>query len=186
MQRRCCEGSSHANSAQEHSPSAAPVHGSILLFRYSVLRTQAPCIRGFEKGRMVGRYSTQTLPQAWVCGPCLLRDARSFPRARLRPRSGEQPTSVYKEPETDNSRQHRKQFRTTLWQKNFYDHILRPQDSFAGVAGYIWMNPVRKGLCSDPLEYPHSGSLVVEWKKATSPVKSWVPDWKDKKNKTPA
>jgi hypothetical protein len=29
------------------------------------------------------------------------------------------------------------------------------------LAAYIWMNPVRKGLCNGPLEYPHSGSRVV-------------------------
>jgi putative transposase len=77
------------------------------------------------------------------------------------------------------SREYRKQFQTTLWQKKFYDHILRPRDEAAGVAAYIWMNPVRKGLCKDPWEYPHSGSFVIDWKKAT-PVKAWVPDWKDK------
>ena len=42
----------------------------------------------------------------------------------------------------------------TLWQKKFYDHILRERDNAAGVAGYIWMNPVRKGLCNDPRTIP--------------------------------
>ena len=45
-------------------------------------------------------------------------------------------------------------FHGTLWQKKFYDHILRHRDSSIAVAGYIWMNPVRKGLCEDAREYP--------------------------------
>ena len=78
------------------------------------------------------------------------------------------------------SREYRLRFRETLWQKKFYDHILRPQDNAAGVAGYIWMNPVRRGLCKEPWQYPHSGSFVMDWKKAISPVESWAPDWKAK------
>jgi REP element-mobilizing transposase RayT len=52
------------------------------------------------------------------------------------------------------SAEYQKEFNRALWQKQFYDHILRERDSSDGVAGYIWMNPVRKGLCSDPREYP--------------------------------
>jgi REP-associated tyrosine transposase len=78
------------------------------------------------------------------------------------------------------SREYQNKFRETLWQKKFYDHILRPQDNAASVAGYIWMNPVRQGLCKDPRDYPHSGSFVMDWKKAVSPIESWVPDWKAK------
>jgi putative transposase len=90
------------------------------------------------------------------------------------------------------SREYQRNFGEVLWQKKFYDHILRPQDNAAGVAGYIWMNPVRKGLCRDPRQYPYSGSFVLDWKKAISPVESWVPDWKatatatEAKTKTPA
>jgi putative transposase len=83
------------------------------------------------------------------------------------------------------SRQYQRQFRQTLWQKKFYDHILRPRDNPEAVAAYIWMNPVRKGLCEDPREYPYSGSFVMDWKKAIAPVESWTPDWKSK-SKAPA
>lgn len=78
------------------------------------------------------------------------------------------------------SREYRKKFGEELWQKKFHDHILRPQDNAAGVAGYIWMNPVRKGLCGDAREYPYSGSWTADWKKTIFPVKSWEPDWKGK------
>ena len=76
-------------------------------------------------------------------------------------------------------------FHSVLWQKKFYDHILRPRDNAADVAAYIWMNPVRKGLCKDPREYPYSGSFTMDWKTAIAPVESWVPPWKSK-NKAPA
>ena len=36
-----------------------------------------------------------------------------------------------------------------LWQKNYYDHILRANEKSNDVAAYIWMNPVRKGLCKN-------------------------------------
>ena len=65
-----------------------------------------------------------------------------------------------------------------MWQKKFYDHILRHDDLAERVAAYIWANPVRKGICGDALEYPFSGSFVLDWKKLISPVKVWEPLWK--------
>ena len=53
--------------------------------------------------------------------------------------------------------------RCRLWEKSYYDHILRPSDSVEGVAAYIWWNPVRKGLCAYPGEFPYSGSQTVDW-----------------------
>ena len=72
----------------------------------------------------------------------------------------------------------RKQFHADLWQKKFYDHILRHDDLAERVAAYIWANPVRKGICGDALEYPFSGLFVLDWKKLISPVKVWEPLWK--------
>jgi len=76
--------------------------------------------------------------------------------------------------------EYRTRFRKTLWQKKFYDHILRPKDNAMRIAGYIWMNPVRKGLCEHPEQYPHSGSFTMDWKKGLSPLETWTPDWKEK------
>jgi hypothetical protein len=70
--------------------------------------------------------------------------------------------------------------KAVLWQKKFYDHILRETDNFYAVAGYIWMNPVRAGLCNAPQEYPYSGSFVADWKKGFLPAAQWVPCWKTK------
>ena len=74
----------------------------------------------------------------------------------------------------------RKKFRCALWQKKFHDHILRSDDPAKSVALYIWMNPVRAGLCAEPQEYPFNGSFVMDWKKLISPATLWTPSWKSK------
>jgi len=70
--------------------------------------------------------------------------------------------------------------RGRLWQRYFYDHILRGRDGLDAVAWYIWMNPVRKGLCKEPEDYPFSGSMTVEWKRKKRPEGSWTPPWNDR------
>ncbi len=62
-----------------------------------------------------------------------------------------------------------------LWQKNFYDHVLRASESADAVAWYIWMNPVRAGLCKVPEDYQFSGSFTVDWKRVTRPARPWQP-----------
>jgi putative transposase len=47
-----------------------------------------------------------------------------------------------------------------LWQRSFYDHILRKGESVGQVAQYIFENPVRSGLVENPSEYRWSGSSV--------------------------
>lgn len=46
-----------------------------------------------------------------------------------------------------------------LWQKSYYDHVLRKEEDVRGVIRYILENPVRKGLVSQPEEYLFCGSL---------------------------
>ena len=41
-----------------------------------------------------------------------------------------------------------------LWQHKPYDHILRSGENWQVVAYYIWMNPVRKGLCKRSQDWP--------------------------------
>jgi putative transposase len=69
--------------------------------------------------------------------------------------------------------------RGRLWQHKFYDHILRPRDQWESVAWYIWTNPVRKGLCAGPEDWPFSGSQSIDWKQLLRPcVPLWTPPWK--------
>ena len=49
------------------------------------------------------------------------------------------------------------------WQKGFFDHRLRSNESFEEKAAYILMNPVRKGLVTNPDDWPHV----------------WMPDGRD-------
>ncbi len=43
-----------------------------------------------------------------------------------------------------------------LWQKNFYDHIVRKEESLLAITEYIVNNPVRKGMVLNWEEYPYS------------------------------
>jgi putative transposase len=66
-----------------------------------------------------------------------------------------------------------------LWQAKYYDYVLRKDVEMEGVACYIWMNPVRKGLGAASRDYPHSGSMTMPWPqipRATSG--EWAPPWK--------
>ncbi|MGD0696158.1 MAG: transposase [Terriglobia bacterium] len=66
-----------------------------------------------------------------------------------------------------------------LWQHKPFDHILRSAEHWEPVAWYIWMNPVRKGLCARPQDWPFSGSETLDWKRLVVPLKQlWIPPWK--------
>jgi putative transposase len=41
-----------------------------------------------------------------------------------------------------------------VWQDEFFDHILRSDESLHSKIEYIWQNPGRKGLASSPEDYP--------------------------------
>jgi putative transposase len=64
-----------------------------------------------------------------------------------------------------------------LWQRTFFDRTLRPEDCPYPIAWYIWLNPVRKGLCQDPTDYPFSGSMTMDWKSMLKAGEDWVPPW---------
>ena len=41
-----------------------------------------------------------------------------------------------------------------LWQRNYYDHIIRIEESMYKIAEYILENPVRKNIVQRSEEYP--------------------------------
>ena len=47
------------------------------------------------------------------------------------------------------------------WQRDFFEHRLRGDESFDEKAFYIRMNPVRRGLCAKPEEWPYTWSLAA-------------------------
>lgn len=44
----------------------------------------------------------------------------------------------------------------TIWQPRFYDHCLRDENDFHRHLDYLHYNPVKHGLVSSPVEWPHS------------------------------
>jgi REP element-mobilizing transposase RayT len=46
-----------------------------------------------------------------------------------------------------------------FWQKNYFDRFVRSTDNYEEKWRYVEMNPVRKGLCSQPVEWPWQGEL---------------------------
>ena len=74
--------------------------------------------------------------------------------------------------------------KTPLWQKKYFDHILRPKESMDWVAWYIWLNPVRAALARAPGLYPFAGSFTTEIPNCSTWPDFWVRSYKIKK--TPA
>ncbi|MBS1865697.1 MAG: transposase [Acidobacteria bacterium] len=65
--------------------------------------------------------------------------------------------------------------RMPLWQRYFFDHILRETDAFESVCLYIWANPVRAGLTRRRGEFPFAGSYTRDLP-STCPTQScWQP-----------
>jgi len=56
-----------------------------------------------------------------------------------------------------------------VWQKDFYDHILRTENDLSNHLRYILENPVRKGLAGRWQDYPFKGSTLVD-------LNQWVAD----------
>src|SRR6266702_682908 len=48
---------------------------------------------------------------------------------------------------------------TTLWQREFFDHILRSDESYSEKWHYVLKNPVRAGLVSSADEWPYAGEI---------------------------
>ena len=48
---------------------------------------------------------------------------------------------------------------TTLWQREFFDHILRSNESYGQKWNYVRDNPVRAGLASTADEWKYAGEI---------------------------
>ena len=48
---------------------------------------------------------------------------------------------------------------TTLWQREFFDHVLRSDESYSEKWNYVRDNPVRAGLVSSTDDWPHAGEI---------------------------
>jgi putative transposase len=59
--------------------------------------------------------------------------------------------------------QYRRTHDITVWQKGYYERVLRDDEATLTVAKYVLENPVRAGLVAEPQDYPFSGSFVWTW-----------------------
>ena len=51
-----------------------------------------------------------------------------------------------------------------VWQRSFWDTQLRRGESYASKWLYVQKNPVRKGLCVEPEDWPFQGEMqVLSW-----------------------
>lgn len=56
----------------------------------------------------------------------------------------------------------RKAFAKTLWQRSYYDHVVRAEENLESIAYYILNNPVKAGLVNNYWEYQFLGSFFYD------------------------
>jgi REP element-mobilizing transposase RayT len=47
-----------------------------------------------------------------------------------------------------------------IWQRSFFDHVLRSDESYAEKWNYVRENPVRAGLVSAAEAWPYAGEII--------------------------
>ena len=45
------------------------------------------------------------------------------------------------------------------WQKGFFDHVMRTEESYSEKWNYVILNPVRAGLSESPSDWPYQGEI---------------------------
>ncbi len=69
---------------------------------------------------------------------------------------------------TDSKEKHRE---STVWQRRYWEHQIRDQEDLNRHIDYIHYNPVKHGLCGQPIQWPYStmrryinqGKYPVDW-----------------------
>jgi len=61
-----------------------------------------------------------------------------------------------------------------VWQRRFYDHVIRNQKDWEQREAYVHYNPVAAGLIDDPVKYPWSSCAY--WETGVGPVRC-DPPW---------
>jgi len=114
---------------------------------------------------------------------CLMPDHLHFLAEGIKPSSDLR--HLVKSFRIKSSRYYSGQTGRILWQKRFYDHILRQPQTAEAVAWYIWLNPVRKGLVAKPDDYPFVGSYTGKVMPAVWNAPDWCPPWKKRPGPDP-
>jgi REP element-mobilizing transposase RayT len=50
--------------------------------------------------------------------------------------------------------------KTPVWQRRFFDHVLRNEESYAQKWEYVRENPVRAGLVANANDWPYAGEII--------------------------
>ena len=50
-------------------------------------------------------------------------------------------------------------YSSPIWQKEFFDHVLRSTESYAEKWEYVRLNPMRAGLCKSAEQWPFQGEI---------------------------
>lgn len=53
-------------------------------------------------------------------------------------------------------------YQPPIWQREFFDHLLRSDESYSEKWNYVWNNPVRAGFVSAPDEWAYYGHIDYE------------------------
>jgi putative transposase len=48
-----------------------------------------------------------------------------------------------------------------IWQRGFFDHLLRNDESYGQKWNYVRENPVRGGLVTNAADWPYAGEIVI-------------------------
>jgi len=48
-----------------------------------------------------------------------------------------------------------------IWQRRFFDHVLRSDESYAQKWNYVRENPVRAGLVTNADDWPYAGEIIT-------------------------
>ncbi|HEX8077921.1 MAG TPA: transposase [Chthoniobacterales bacterium] len=51
--------------------------------------------------------------------------------------------------------------KTPIWQRRFFDHVLRSEESYAQKWDYVRDNPVRAGFVENADDWPYGGEIVA-------------------------
>ena len=63
-----------------------------------------------------------------------------------------------------------------IWQRRFWEHLIRDEEDLENHANYIHFNPVKHGYVSRPADWPQSsfhGFVARGWRQADWGVKGW-------------
>ncbi|HSP44953.1 MAG TPA: hypothetical protein VLO30_03075, partial [Chthoniobacterales bacterium] len=51
--------------------------------------------------------------------------------------------------------------RQPVWQRRFFDHVLRSDESYTQKWNYVRENPVRAGLVMNATDWPYAGEIIA-------------------------